>query len=124
MKNQDHINGQASKWQPIETAPKTGEHILAAIFDGGLGFGHCGGKQQANYDVVHYWQGISPDEDGFYPSNGPDQKYPATHWMPLQQLAPAMQDIKPAKLHYCGTRPEYCERCRVKMPEKDEPKSI
>jgi hypothetical protein len=70
MKNQDHINGQASKWQPIETAPKTGEHILAAIFDGGLGFGHCGGKQQANYDIVHYWQALAQTRTDFIRAMG------------------------------------------------------
>lgn len=70
----------ASPWQPIETAPKTGEHILAAIFGAGCGFG--GPNDQAHCMVVHYWS--NPGEEGFYPSNGPDKAYPATHWRPLE----------------------------------------
>ncbi len=73
-----------TRWLPITTAPKTGEHILAARFDGGTGFGFCGGKQQADCDVVHYWD--NPGEEGFYPSNGPDVIFQATHWQPLEGL--------------------------------------
>lgn len=67
-----------SKWQPIETAPKTGEHILVK----GGSFGICGGKEQPWMDVVHYWD--IKGEEGFYPSNGPDEPYQhLTEWMPL-----------------------------------------
>lgn len=72
-------HSSAAGWQPIETAPKTGEHILAGIFGAGCGFG--GPNWQAHCMVVHYWS--NPGEEGFYPSNGPDETYPATHWRPL-----------------------------------------
>ena len=73
-----------SDWQPIETAPKTGEHILVADFSR-KGFGFCGGKEQSWQDVVHYWS--NPGEEGFYMSNGPEDPPVtwATHWMPLPE---------------------------------------
>ena len=68
-------------WQPIETVPQTGEHVLVANFDR-HGFGFCGGKRQHSMDVVH-WFG-----DGLYSSYyGADQAEPMnryfTHWTEL-----------------------------------------
>jgi hypothetical protein len=71
-------------WQPIDSAPKTGEHILVAVFDGGIGFGTCGGKKQAWAGVVHYWE---HDEPGWYMStaNG-DIRVEPTHWQEISEL--------------------------------------
>lgn len=67
------------KWQSIESAPKTGEHIQV-INVNGYGFGFCGGKRQHASDIVHWFV------DGFYSSIfGTDQETPMTftHWRPL-----------------------------------------
>lgn len=75
------------KWQPIETAPKTGEHILVAEFNPErTGFGVCGGKKQSMMTVVHWWD--NPGEEGWYASVDSQGEYPfpATHWKPLEEL--------------------------------------
>lgn len=67
------------RWQSMESAPKTGEHIQVINVDG-HGFGFCGGKRQHASDIVHWFV------DGFYSSIfGTDQKTPMTftHWRPL-----------------------------------------
>jgi hypothetical protein len=70
----------AEAWRPIATAPRTGEHILAARFNGDSGFG----KGQPWMDVVCWWP---YDAAGFYASSmGFNQNAPyddLTHWMPL-----------------------------------------
>jgi hypothetical protein len=75
---------KAAPWMPIDSAPKTGEHILVAVFDGGIGFGTCGGKKQAWAGVVHYWE---HDEPGWYMStaNG-DIRVEPTHWQEILEL--------------------------------------
>ena len=76
-------------WQSIETAPKTGEHILGADFTPGrVGFGMCGGKHQSMMTTVHWWN--NPGEEGWYIScsqNDSSEPFPATHWQPLIELA-------------------------------------
>lgn len=73
-------------WMPIETAPKTGEHVLVANFDSKFGFGECGGKKQSLWqDVAHYWPFAG--EEGWYSSYGPDEPLHVTHWQPLRPEA-------------------------------------
>lgn len=67
-------------WNPIETAPKDGTHILACIgpFNAHRLFEQCPPT------VVHYFP--DPDAPGFYTSVNelaPEHPYKATHWMPL-----------------------------------------
>lgn len=66
-------------WQPIETAPKTGRHILVCRnYD--PGFGYCDGEWQKGMTVAHWF------DDGFYPSWCDDEclePIDVTHWMPL-----------------------------------------
>lgn len=67
-------------WQPIETAPKDGTHILACRgpYDKWWGF------NQAPPHVVHYWK--NPGEEGFYNSfHDSDEPLGFTHWMPLPE---------------------------------------
>lgn len=74
-------------WQPIETAPKTGEHILVAEFNPErIGFGFCGGKKQSMMTVAHWWD--NPSEEGWYASVDSQGEYPfpATHWKPLEEV--------------------------------------
>lgn len=69
-----------SEWQPIDTAPKDGTHILAcpdARYDATWTFA------QAPPFVVHYWD--NPGEEGFYLSSGGgdlDAICPG-YWQPL-----------------------------------------
>ena len=72
------------RYQPITDAPKTGEHILAAI-EGGIGFGTCGGKQQQWQGVVHWWD--APGEEGWYLSSGSsDDPIQPTHFTLLRRI--------------------------------------
>jgi hypothetical protein len=76
----------AAEWLPIATAPRDGTHILVTCLatsgPGSGGFGYFNGKAVPFADVVHYWS--VPGEEGFYPSNGPDEPYTfLTHWKPI-----------------------------------------
>ncbi len=78
------------KWQSMESAPKTGEHIQV-INVNGYGFGFCGGKRQHASDVVHWFV------DGFYSSVfGTDQETPMTftHWRPLPDMAAVLAEME------------------------------
>lgn len=70
-------------WSTAESAPRDGSHILVAQFNGGTGFGVCGGVRQPWQAVVHYW--ANPGEEGFYLSSGDSGGPPVsfTHWRPL-----------------------------------------
>ena len=74
-------------WMPIESAPKTGEHILVAEFNTNrIGFGFCGGKKQSMMTVAHWWD--NPGEEGWYASvdSVGEYPFPATHWKQLEEL--------------------------------------
>ena len=78
-----HAPSSPEEWQPIETAPRDGSHFIAAnLTPGHIGFGYFEDKTIPFCDVVHYWP--NEGEEGFYPSNGPDEPYTfLTHWKPL-----------------------------------------
>jgi hypothetical protein len=79
------ISKHSPGWREIASAPRTGEHVLAAYFGGGVGFGICGGKQQSWQAVVHWWEG---EDAGWYLSsgNGDFEIQNLTHWRPLEEL--------------------------------------
>jgi hypothetical protein len=67
-------------WQPIETAPKDGTHILAYRKPIGIRF-----TNNTNPPTVVHWFD-DEDEPGFYTSvneRAPDYPFNPTHWMPL-----------------------------------------
>ena len=69
-----------SEWQPIETAPKDGTHILAYRLPVGIRF-----TNNTNPPTVVHWFDDS-DEPGFYTSvneRAPEHPFNPTHWMPL-----------------------------------------
>lgn len=92
-----------SKWQPIDTAPRDGTHILAC--QAGTSFGWFDGqKAPAVQSVVHYW--ASPGEEGFYTSVNelePQRTFDASHWKPLDDPS-ADADPVPTLINAVG----YC----------------
>jgi len=72
-----------SRWQPIETAPKDGSHILACRIPIGI-------RVTVNTHpptVVHWFD--DPDHPGFYTSvneMAPNNPFDPTHWQPLDPL--------------------------------------
>lgn len=65
-------------WNPIDTAPHDGSHILVCCADKSF--------NELPPTVVHWWplQG----EEGFYTSVNelaPTKHYPATHWMHIPE---------------------------------------
>jgi hypothetical protein len=70
----------AQDWQPIATAPKNGDHILAFSVPFGVRFGNLTDPPA----VVHWLD--DPEKPGFYTSVdrlAPERLFNATHWMPL-----------------------------------------
>ena len=71
------------RWQPADTAPKDGTHIL--VCEGP--YTETWGFAQLPPAVVHYWS--NPGEEGFYLSRGlvedsyNDGPVFFTHWSPL-----------------------------------------
>lgn len=77
-------------WQPIETAPRDGRHILAVDLSDLVGFGLYDGRVVPRQTVVHWWPHW-PDE-GFYVSvSEQEAQHPflATHWASLD-VAPTL----------------------------------
>ena len=76
-------DGDKLAWQPIETAPKNGAHILAC--DQRDTFGWLDGAAlPVRQTVVHWFP--DQDEPGFYTSINeiePQRPFKATHWKPL-----------------------------------------
>ena len=64
--------GYASGWQPIETAPKSGEHILLVSKGGAVWLGHW-----RDADTPPRWGA------GWTRFNCADLGWEPTHWMPL-----------------------------------------
>lgn len=81
----------ASRWEPIETAPRDGQHVLACI--AGTSFGWWDGKAAPPFQTVVHWWG-NPGEEGFYTSINelePQQPFQATHWKPLDAPPAAVE---------------------------------
>jgi hypothetical protein len=81
-----------SDWRPIETAPRTGEHILVAWAN--TSFGYIGGKQLPEFQTVAHWFNDGDGSDsGFYLSMGivqdsyNDVPQHPTHWKALTCLS-------------------------------------
>lgn len=77
---------EAPRWQPIETAPKDGTHILAFRCPIGIRFTNLTNPPT----VVHWFD--DPDEPGFYTSVNelePQTPFRATHWQSLP-MAPSI----------------------------------
>jgi hypothetical protein len=76
---------RALDWQPIDSAPRDGTHILAC--DAQRSFGYMNGAELPPVQaVVHWW--ANPGEEGWYHSSvhleNPDEPpFPATHWKSL-----------------------------------------
>ena len=80
-------------WQPIETAPKDGTHVLLSypgritygywlVLEVGKLVGDCGGACRCpEYDEA-------PDPFWYSEDGGFTEEYPPTHWMPLPEPAP------------------------------------
>lgn len=95
------LSSGGDRWQPMETAPHDGTHILAADFSerGRTAFG--GMPPQGFKCVVHWWQwcdGTHQEEWGWYPSTGSGEMSALTnltHWKPLQELDAPPADTEP-----------------------------
>jgi len=75
-------------WEPIETAPRDGRHIQAAII--GTSFGFNAGRPLPEVQTVVHWFS-DPDAPGFYTSvneQEPQRPFPATHWKYLTRIVP------------------------------------
>jgi hypothetical protein len=81
------------EWQPIETAPRDGSHVLVVMHDGSVGFGWFGGRNVPMQTVAHWWS--NPGEEGWYPSVGAGDADPLspTHWKPLDEPDEGPPDI-------------------------------
>jgi len=76
-------------WQPIDTAPKDGTHILAFRVPVGVSFTNLTNPPT----VVHWFD--DQDEPGFYTSvneRAPEYPFNPTHWMPLPAPPIPQQD--------------------------------
>ena len=74
-------------WEPIETAPRDGRHIQAAII--GTSFGFNAGRALPEVQTVVHWFS-DPDGPGFYTSvneQEPQRPFKATHWKHLTYVA-------------------------------------
>lgn len=81
----------ASEWQPIETAPKDGTHILAHRLPIGIRVTNLTNPPT----VVHWFD--DPDEPGFYTSvneRAPEHPFSPTHWRQLP-APPALTEKRP-----------------------------
>lgn len=81
-------------WEPIETAPRDGRHIQAAII--GTSFGFNAGRPLPEVQTVVHWFS-DPDAPGFYTSvneQEPQRPFPATHWKYLTRIVPLPDDLK------------------------------
>lgn len=68
------------QWQPIETAPRDGSHILAYRLPIGIRF-----TNNTNPPTVVHWFD-DPEQPGFYTSvneRAPEYPFNPTHWKPL-----------------------------------------
>ena len=70
----------AAMWQPIETAPRDGTHILIAFGEDAV----AQGVYTRDDSDPHPWKFIDQQQKGVPIFNGArDDNYGPTHWMPL-----------------------------------------
>lgn len=107
-------------WQPIETAPKDGTHILAC--HAGRPYDDTYTFNQAPPSVVH-WFGWPEDAAGFYLSVAlGDQKLPFeyTHWKPLGKEPCDAKRLEAEAARYPKAEArlvcDYCGADRLKQP--------